>query len=131
MGQPLFNNAGQIAFWGRITGPDVITANEDGIWATDRDGKLNLLRKGDLFDVNDDPLIQDLRTIQSLVLTVDTGNENGRATPFNDAGELAFILNFTDGTSGIFVATIPEPTTLGFLGVGAGLVAGRRGKRVA
>lgn len=44
-----------------------------------------------------------------------SGNEDGRASPLNESGELAFIVRFTDGTSGIYAATIPEPVSLSAL----------------
>lgn len=124
------NGTGQIAFMGQLTGSGISGVNNDGIWATNPSGEIKLIaRENDIFDVNGDPLIDDFRTIQSLNL-ISASNEN-EGTSFNDAGQLVFQLSFTDGTSGIFVATIPEPGTLGLLGVGMGLVAGRRGKRVA
>ena len=43
------------------------------------------------------------------------GNENGQGSAFNDRGQLAFNLIFDDQgdgvTSGVFIATIPEPHT--------------------
>ena len=39
-----------------------------------------------------------------------TGIAGGRGT-FNDAGQFTFQASFTDGSQGIFIATIPEPTT--------------------
>lgn len=128
----VLNGVGQVAFVHSIGGGGVDTTNNRGIWATDPSGELVLIvRTGDLFDVNNDPSIEDLRTIKSVDLLTGSGGEDGQPTSFNDAGQLAFKLSFTDGSEGIFVATIPEPGTLGVLGVFAGLVAGRRGKRVA
>ncbi len=106
----ILNGAGQVAFNGILrTGMGGVTlANDRGIWATDTAGELKLIaREGDLFDVNDDPLIDDFRTIRSVVLFGSgTGGEEGRSTPFNDAGQLAFKLFFTDRSEGIFVASI-------------------------
>ena len=79
-----------------------------------------------MFDVNNDPLINDLRTIDRVSLTVGSGGEDGQGTSFNNAGQLAFWLSFTDGSEGIFVATIPEPASLVVLIVGTGLVLGKR-----
>ncbi len=126
-GKLVLNAAGQVAFMGSLSGTGVDDTNDRGIWATDPTGLLTLIaRSGDLFDVNDDPLIEDLRTIRTI--NTATGGSNGSLpTPaFNDAGQLAFTLHFTDSTSGIFVATIPEPGTFAVLVVGAVLILNKR-----
>jgi hypothetical protein len=77
---------------------------------------------GDIIDVNDDPLIEDWRTVSGMDLVTGSGGDDGLASSFNRWGELVYSLKFTDGSSGIFVATVPEPATVGGLGVGlAGL----------
>ena len=43
------------------------------------------------------------------------GDDGGWPTALNDAGEFAFLAYFTDYTEGIFVATVPEPSTLALL----------------
>jgi hypothetical protein len=127
---PVLNGAGQTAFLGFFAGAGVDSSNDRGLLATDPAGVLTLIaRTGDLFDVDDDPLIDDLRTIASIGFVTGSGGEDGRPTSFNDAGQLAFRLGFTDGTQGIFVANtvaIPEPSSL-LLALGASvlLVAGR------
>jgi len=131
----IFSGTGQTAFLGSLFGPGTDDTDGLGIWLSDPNGGLNLVaRKGDLFDVNDDPSIDDFRTID--VLTLMTGNnrgaggsggQDGRATGLSDAGQLAFRLIFTDGSSGIFVATVPEPGTVAVLGVGLLGVLRRRG----
>ncbi len=137
--RPLLNGVGQIAFVGQLTGTGVDSTNDSGIWVTDLDGLLTLVvREGDLLDVNDDPLINDLRTISSVDLTdglgarpTSSGGEDGRATSFNDASQLAFRLGFTDGSEGIFVATVPEPGTLAVFVVGATFALRQRHRRPA
>lgn len=122
------NGIGQVAFLGSVFGATSL----EGIWATDRNGSLTLVAlEGDTFNVSNDPLIEDLRTISHVGLITGSGGEDGLANSFNDKGQLAFKLIFTDGSLGIFVATVPEPGALGVLGVGAGLMAGRRGKRLS
>jgi hypothetical protein len=83
-------------------------------------------RTGDLFDVNDDPLIEDMRTISVVNMVGGSGGEDGLGISFNDAGQLAFNLFFTDGTGGIFVATIPEPATATLMLIAAVGCAARR-----
>jgi hypothetical protein len=65
--------------------------NNEGIWATDRNGLLRLIvRKGDPVEV-----------------------------AFNDRGQLAFGAGFTDGSSGIFISdlvAIPEPVSFALTG---------------
>lgn len=62
----------------------------------------------------------DSRRIQELSLI------EGRS--LTDAGEVFFGVRFYDGTSGVFMATMPEPGTLALVMAG-GLVAGRRKRR--
>ncbi len=125
---PIVNGAGQIAFDGHVTGPGIDPSNPpSGIWVTSPTGDpMLIIRDGDLFDVNDDPLIEDLRTIKYTSLSAGgyTGDD-GRSNVFNDAGQLVFELRFTDGSHGIFVATIPEPAGAALLAIG-GLALFRR-----
>lgn len=125
---PVINNAGDIAFWGRVSGTGVDETNDFGIWATDADGLLQLIaREGDLFDVNDDPLIEDLRMISTVALITGSGGGDGLRTSLNDNRELAFVLSFTDESQGGFVATIPEPSSLASMAVcGVALLRRRR-----
>ena len=114
--RPVLNTSGQIAFASSVTGSGYSFSN--GIYATDLDGQLvEIARTGELFDVNDDPLVDDLREINSLSFFANIGDGNGGASPFNDRGQLAFGATFTDGTSGVFisnlVAELPEPVLLG------------------
>lgn len=128
---PVLNASNQIAFLAGLSGPGVNASNDLGVWATDPSGELTLIvRRGDLFDVNNDPTIDDYRQINAIGLVTNAGGGDGRRTSFNDAGQLAFRLGFTDNTWGIFVATIPEPGTLGMLMMGAGLML-RRGCRLS
>lgn len=127
LGSFALNGPGQIAFHGFLTGPGLDGTNNQGIWATDPDGVVTLIaRFGDLFDVNNDPLIDDFKTISALSLFNISGEETGRPSSFNNIGQLTFRLGFTDGSEGIFVATIPEPATLVVFVVGAGLILGKR-----
>jgi hypothetical protein len=108
----LLNGAGQIAFESGLTGPGVDNSNNSGIWVTDPNGVLTLIaRRGNLYDINDDPLIDELRTISSVSLCSGGGDGVDSSTRFNDAGQLVFWLGFTDGSEGFFVASIQAALT--------------------
>jgi len=110
---PVLNNAGQTAFYAELFN-DVAFFN--GIFATDLSGQMLLVAaEGTRLDINPDPLVNDFRVISSLSSDI----------VLNNAGELAFRATFTDGTSGIYVASVPAPGAVGLFGV-MGLVAVRR-----
>jgi hypothetical protein len=133
--QPFANKLGQIAFVATLSGPGITTSNDRGIWATDRSGHLRLIaREGDQFDINDNPLIEDLRTV-TLVQLTSGGNagEDGMQSALNGAGQLAIRVSFAggssplfDGGAGIFVieTAVPEPSSMALAAlaiVGCGL----------
>ncbi|NOZ40407.1 MAG: hypothetical protein GXP24_09295 [Planctomycetes bacterium] len=131
---PLLNDLGQVAFGAFLTGRDVDNTNNVGIFATDRAGNLRqIARKGDLFDVDPDPAVTDNRRIRFVRFPRDSQGSDGRPRSYNNSGQLALRLDFTDGTQGIFVALIgiPEPSTLILLGVGVVLHLGSHQKRVS
>ena len=111
------NDSGQLAFRANLFGEGVdeeFNDNDTAIFATNVDGEVVLIaREGEMFDVDDDPMVEDLRRVTFLTFVDDTGNGDGRSSGFNDLGQIAFRLNFDGGTSGVFVsnlvATVPEP----------------------
>jgi hypothetical protein len=115
------NAAGQVAFLAELAGDGVTLANNTGIYATDRIGRLRLIaREGDPLEVT--PGIT--KIVQELTMFDNTNNEDGQQSSFNDLGQLAFRAVFTDFTEGIFVssvATVPEPPAI-VLFVLAGIV---------
>ena len=125
------NNAGQIAFGTFLDGAGVDNSNDFAYYVTDLSGDTQLVfREGDLFDVNDDPLVSDLRTIAEISLNETfrggSGGSDGRANSFNDQGQLAFRLTFTDGSQGVFLAAVPEPSTALLVLAGFGCFISRR-----
>ncbi len=122
------NDAGQIAFTSTLTGLGVSVGlgNGNSLWATDLAGELvKIARTGDLFEV----LPGDFRLITGIGGLNSTGGQDGHAISFNAAGMLAFELDFSDGSSGIFTASVPEPATA--LLLAAGMVVCVRRKRDA
>ncbi len=100
------NKAGQMVICGDLTGPDVNQSNSRAIWLADPQNKLTcILRQGDPFDVDDDPNVEDIRTIAHIFMYEGGSGEDGRPVVFNDRGDLLLQLSFTDGTAGIFIAS--------------------------
>jgi uncharacterized protein YjbI with pentapeptide repeats len=103
LGRQTVNSAGQIAFRAGLTGAGVGTANNLGIWATDQDGALQLIaRTGSQVEIA--PGV--FRTTSDLGIALDSGNSDGRASAFNDLGQLVFWVSFTNGTQGVFVSDL-------------------------
>ncbi len=118
------NGLGQAAF---VAG---LSDNSTALYAEDLSGDLTLIvRTGDLLDVSDDPLMPDLREVQSFEFIGGSGNQDGRRSAFNERGQLAFTASFTDGSQGVFVSdlvAVPEPTSAVFIAVALTLVSTRR-----
>jgi|GEM_PF-5108853 len=108
------NNRDQIILEGAVEGPGIDATSNRGVWVIQPDGVIErVFRKGTLFDVNDDPMVEDLRTIESYYLLTSSNTSEGRSTCVNDRGEIAFGLRFTDATQGVFVAsTLPADLCL-------------------
>jgi hypothetical protein len=122
---PSFNNVGQVAFRGFISGPGVGLSNDEGIWVATPAGGLQLVvREGDLFDVSDDPTVPDLRIVEGIRVKTSYQIQDGPGAALNDLGQLTFRLEFTDNSEGIFVAYIPVPEPAAFAVLGL-LFAGR------
>jgi hypothetical protein len=117
------NGNGLALVHGIIEGPGVGFANEQVLYAG-RPGSLFLVaRTGQPFDVGDGVM----KTIaQNGLLFYGSGGEDGNYLGFNDSGQLAFLATFTDGTQGIFIATVPEPSSKLAVAAGGALLMGRR-----
>ncbi len=105
------NSLGQIAFDGILQGTGVDSSNDRGIWAQDANGVLHLvIREGEPFEVAPG----DIRTVHYFQ---DAGGLSGGSygQAFNDRGEITFQASFTDGSSGVFVARVPEPSSIALL----------------
>ncbi len=103
LSRPTINNEGQIAFRGTLAGSGVSLSNNLGIWATDQTGVLQLIaRSGTQLEVS--PGV--LRLISDLGFVTDSGNSDGRASGFNDLGQLVFWVRFTNNSQGVFVSDL-------------------------
>lgn len=117
---PTLNAAGQSIFKTELLGDGIDDTNDVALWMEISPGDLELiLREGDVLDVGGG----DLRTVRDFVFpgTFDYpsyGNQDGRASVFNDLGTIALHVDFDDGSEAI-VLVIPEPSgwLLGLIGV--------------
>ena len=106
------NSLGQIVFTGYLS-----TYNRQGIWATDINGDLKpIVLQHSLFDVRKPSDGVDLRWITGL-------NYGNNLNSISDDGIVPFELSFSNGTTGLFTAQVPEPGTIAVFSIGiAGLL---------
>jgi hypothetical protein len=125
--QVAINNRGQIVFSAGLVGTGVTTANGSGLFAYDPAAGIRLiLRRGDPFDVGGG----DLRTISSIGFNYGVGDDV--PTGLGSDGRLAYLLTFTDGSTGVSTSAIPEPGAAGVLSAfAAASLAARRRRRTA
>lgn len=104
------NAIGQTILESTLMGAMVTPANDHALWVHDQSGDLRLvLREGDTVEVQPG----DFRIVSGYVLTfLRSGGQDGKKEILNDAGQLVLTLAFTDGSSGIFITTVPEPSSL-------------------
>ena len=103
------NSLGQVAFASNLTGVGVSVGlgNGSALWLSDLDGTLHkVARTSDVFEVAPG----DLRTIIGIGGLATSGGQDGRSINLSNSGELAFQLDFSDGSSGVFVTSVPEPS---------------------
>ena len=101
------NNHGTVVFSARLTeSGSPVGWNSHGIWAKNPDGQLQMVtRIGEQIEVAPG----DLRRVAGLDLLFGGGADDGQPLVFNDAGQILFWAYFEDGSTGIFVSTVPEP----------------------
>jgi hypothetical protein len=116
------NDYGEVAFTATLSGvlQGVTGSNDDSLWLRDRNDVLTLIvREGMLWELG----LGDIAVVESIEFF---GDSDVRGRGLSDQGWVSFGLTFTDGRSGVFVAT-PEPGTAALLAVGlAGLALRRR-----
>jgi hypothetical protein len=101
-----------------------------GIWGTDVDDTLHMIvRDGQEIDLGGG-VMKTLKYFNG-AFGFGSASDDGQNFVFNDAGQLVLDAHFTDGTSAVLIANVPEPVGLGMVLVSlAGLACrGRRRQR--
>ncbi|MCY2954977.1 MAG: hypothetical protein NTU53_23860 [Planctomycetota bacterium] len=113
LNDPLINDLGQIAFGAYLSDLNAAGQHTAAIYLFDPSGGLQMiLRDNELIDIGGQ-----WRTIRG----IDTGS-----LALNNSGQLAFLATFDDGSSGVLIATIPEPAASLLLGLLAPYLLARR-----
>ena len=102
------NDVGQIAFRGSYSGLEVPTnLNETGVWATDRDGELQLIAMAGVSFETD----RGTRNHGALRFAGGSGGDEGFGVGINNQGQVAFSGNFFSTTS-VYLSyrVVPEPS---------------------
>ena len=135
----LQNGMGQVAFVAIETGPTIVANSNDRALYGGTPGNLQtIVADGQTLDLGPSTGGNEFRTIaggpSSISLIQFAGGQDGKGMSFDDNGDLAYKLTFTDGSIGIFesnVNSVPEPASLGLLAAGAGLLIRRNRRRPA
>jgi hypothetical protein len=103
------NGHGQVVFAASLTGPGVVPATSQALFATDRAGQLMLIaRYGQTYDFGQGP-----KSGGNWNTLYGSNANDGLPSAFNDAGQLIYNLTFDSGTatetSALVRATIPLP----------------------
>jgi len=111
-----FNNSGQVGIRALLRGDGVTEDNDVALLFHDKDSLNVIAHEGGLFDVDQRDDFEDLRTVSEIGAVFGSAGEGRNSSALNNRGELLFRLEFTDGTSGIFVASSGTERTSGLLG---------------
>jgi len=108
------NAAGLTLIHGWLDGTGIVPGtNDEGAWMADAQGQLTpIIRKGEPFVLDPNATDPDIRTVAIFSIGASIG-ESGLLCTFNAAGEVTLIVRFTDGSEGVFVASLPPNTPEG------------------
>jgi hypothetical protein len=118
IGNPSLNASGQVAFTSILTGAGVNFSNNVALYAGTPGNIVQIVRTGDLVDVNPGPAV-DNRVVSAITFlsssgsVTDSGGQDGRVSSFNDSGILVYRLDFTSSGRGIFMSSIAPLSTPG------------------
>jgi hypothetical protein len=117
------SDGGGFLFESSLAGDEVDDSNYRGVFLATADGELvTLFRAGDVIEVAPG----DFRTLRTW--SIETGLNGTRRSGLSPDDEFAFLGYFLDGSSGVFVASVPEPSVLLLL-MGAPILALRATQR--
>jgi hypothetical protein len=120
------NHSGDTAFLANLAGTGVNDTNDLGLFINSGDEVKVLVRTGNVIDVDPTSTV-DLRKIDDIRVS---GEDKALGNQFDGNPLVAFLLAFTDGSSGIFTAAIvPEPSRLAMLSSIVSMLLMCRGKR--
>ncbi|MEM8621876.1 MAG: choice-of-anchor tandem repeat NxxGxxAF-containing protein [Actinomycetota bacterium] len=104
----VLNDRGDLLILAQFEGPGIVEENDAAIFYLGADSGYDpqiVVRQGDLLDVDNSPLAEDLRVVEFFDLSL----EQFRSS-FSDHGQITFQASFTDSSQGVFLATVPEPS---------------------
>lgn len=123
------NAIDQVMFMAKLTGDGVTPDNDWGLWVSDPLlGVRLVVREGDPFEIS-----------PGVIKTIDLiynygafgGGEDGLKEFLNDSGQLVISLRFTDGSTGLFLASVPEPSIIVMLIFAAGMWPRKKKNKIA
>lgn len=101
---PRINIRNQVVFYAALSGPGIDSTNSGTLWGWNRRDGLTLIAQcGDTIEVAP----SDFRTIETIYLSGQTGNADGRISTLSDNGTVAVSVKMTDGSFAIFTAELP------------------------
>ena len=131
LGTPQINATGQMIFAATVSGAG--GADDSAIFGYDpAAGLMLLVRAGDSLQVGPGDLLHvssvslDGSASDGADSAALAGGEDGLGSNLNDAGQFTFLAALGDGTmqtSGVFVASVPEPSAFAALALACGLIA--------
>lgn len=110
------NAAGQIVFVTSIKRPGDSSSIQWPFVADESGHVRPVLLPGEQIDVDLGAGI-DLRTVSGAYIRLGQSGSDGYSDGLNDRGDLAVHLTFEDGSTGIFITTIPEPASMVVLAI--------------